>query len=331
MSVDSVKSSVSSNVKKITGKSGSYDSSTSKGKAANAGEEVGELLKGGNKDINKTSDISYSSKKDGSVDVDAGLAYSSKVVESADDNDDGGITLDKEENAENSEQKKAEEALGIEDISVADENLDGLVDKAEYLALTILQDCTSEGGPDAVASAEEAKRLNEYIKNDISDAKANISAIYDGLIADKLADFEMPLTKAEKALQIAQENDKKIKETQKEVEQTQKDVEKTQKDVEQTKEDMKGLAENQTRMKKFMEVMTLAQQLGIPLEQAAKFLGVDISEFSQFTGGNSPLFGLLGSNLFQGLDWSGLSGFSNINIDPTKDLLNPFTKYAFTF
>ena len=214
MSIDNIQTNINANVKKITGESGSYDSSTSKGKAANAGEEVGKLLNGSEKDVATSSDISYSSKTEGSsVDVDAGLAYSEEVVKSVDDNDDGGITLDKnDDSVKSSEQKKAEEGLGIEDLSVADLNTDGIIDKAEYLSLTILQDCTSEDGPDAIATAEEAVALNEYIKADAEEAVANIKAIHDGLVAEKAENFEMPLKKAEQALEIAEENEDAAKE-----------------------------------------------------------------------------------------------------------------------
>lgn len=372
MSVDSVKSNTGSDVKIITKEpgsqnnkaseneaassvvekssistKGSYDENTAKGKSANVGENVGELLKGGGKDINTSNDIRYSSKKEnGSADIDAGLAYSSNVIKSADENKDGGITLDKTEKNDNSEQKRAEKALGIEDISVADANLDGLVDKAEYLSLTLLQDSTLEKGPDAIASVEEAKILNEFIKTDAESVKLNIKAIHDTVVAEKAKDFKMPTTKMEQVQNTVENNNKVIEKTRLE----QNTTNSTRLNFEETsvssvrtntrnytpyaeRNNNANIQDVENIILQFLSLFLICQQLGLPIDQVAGFLGADLSGFAQRSNQYSPMFNpAINMNPVQQNIYSNINSINNHYFqdnDPTDDLINPFTKYAF--
>ncbi len=277
---------VANNVGKITGntESGSYDTDTNAEKAANAGEQVGELLNGGNKDVSTKNDITYDGdSNDGEIDVDAGLAYASEVVDSIDQNENGAIDLNNE-----NEKQKAEEGLGIEDISAADANADGLVDKAEYLSLTILQDCTSEAGPDGIATAEEAKALNEIIKSDAELIKSQVRAINTEVVSPAVANFEMPLTKLEKALDIAEQAEIKAENNAKQISQNAKTIEELQQDKKNL-----GL---------IMQLLMLMQTLGLPLgtiESMAESMGIDISEYlPMFKGQTNSAQNTMNSNLF---------------------------------
>jgi len=320
---------ISANIGAITGTSAdvatqgaaaanSYSESSAEGRAANAGETVGNLLNGGTEGIAVNNDISYSSMDDeGNLDANAALAYADQVVTSVDSannggNGDSGITLGSEE------QQKVETGLGIENIEIADVDSDGLISRAEVAGLIILQDCQGDGA-DGIASAQEAAELNIYLANEADEAITNLEALQEYL-APLDAKFEKTPTKlenaqqqadkalkaAEEAKELAEKNVEIAEKQQKELEKQQQTIEKQQEELKKQEEKIaanaatqaemqKQLADiqaKQARMQDLMELASLAQSLGLSLDVIAKIADLEagaltldkISQIAQLLG-----------------------------------------------
>ncbi|HSA07358.1 MAG TPA: hypothetical protein P5556_09280 [Candidatus Gastranaerophilales bacterium] len=313
---------ISANIGAITGTSAdvatqgaaaanSYSESSAEGRAANAGETVGNLLNGGTEGIAVNNDISYSSMDDeGNLDANAALAYADQVVTSVDSannggNGDSGITLGSEE------QQKVETGLGIENIEIADVDSDGLISRAEVAGLIILQDCQGDGA-DGIASAQEAAELNIYLANEADEAITNLEALQEYL-APLDAKFEKTPTKLENAQQQADKALKAAEEAKELAEKNAELAEKQQEEIKKQQEELKKQEEKiaanaatqaemqkqladiqakQARMQDLMELASLAQSLGLSLDVIAKIADLEagaltldkISQIAQLLG-----------------------------------------------
>lgn len=215
----------------IQGLKGPYDKNTSIGKAANAGNEVANLLKDDNLWRLVHSDIKYAgvdtfagngwSHK--SVNINDSLAFSTEALTGYDKNGDGTVTTE-EFNAVYIGRIGADKPEGVQWMpnpnalkyaSTVDLNSDGKIDAGELSAWTIYQDgqdglsyaqqggtTTSGSRPasaynrnivDGKVTEEQAKMAETELCRDPNAVKATLKRIYsENNIAEKEETFEMP-------------------------------------------------------------------------------------------------------------------------------------------
>ncbi len=202
----------------ITGSKGSYDKSTSIGKSANAGNELGTILSGSSAWKAKNSNITYSTMDgaaEGStgvklVNINNALAFSTEALIGFDKDEDDSVTV-AEFNKGIAAKNSSPFASSIDSSSLkfgetVDLNSDGKIDAGEYSAWTVYQDGMNKTNNDdsynadaaqylrdGKVTASESKQAESLVTADSDTVKTELQAIYDSnKIAEVKEDFEMP-------------------------------------------------------------------------------------------------------------------------------------------